>query len=470
MPELHAKLGPSNHRWPHCPGSIREEAQYQDVAGAAAIDGTGSHLLLELCLQSGCRAEQYDGQVIGVNHHDQPMGWMVEPSRIERVQMCLNYVARRVKELKEQYPDCEVEVTAETRADPGGAFGRSDWWGTCDITIEVRKWTEPGAGCLFVEVCDYKDGRGWVSEKENSQLISYAFGKCRQYIASGPDLVRPFKPGGVRDGVRMSIVQPKTSPVIRYQDMPTADLIERAERLSKAAYRTDASDAPLIAGKHCQWCKANPKRGGHCTAESAESMEVMKTMSNDIIVKEGQSLFEVIEKVIGDVKSLDEEQLAALADARSGIEAAFDKVEKEITARLDTGVTVPGYAMKPGRSSRVWNADAETIEKKLRSRKLKKEDIYPPQLISVAQLMKSDKLTPEQKEKLERELVTTKSGAMKLTKVGRGNEGNFQQKTVGQDDSNVEQLFAGVVKNPTPSVFAENDAEAETPKPEVSFF
>ena len=45
----HARLGPSNPRWTKCPGSVREEMFYIDIPGEAAIDGTGSHLLLEMC-------------------------------------------------------------------------------------------------------------------------------------------------------------------------------------------------------------------------------------------------------------------------------------------------------------------------------------------------------------------------------------------------------------------------------------
>ena len=68
----HARLSPSNARWPNCPGSVREEASYIDVAGAAAIDGTGSHLLLEMCLDNAVPAIVYDGQVIGANDEARP--------------------------------------------------------------------------------------------------------------------------------------------------------------------------------------------------------------------------------------------------------------------------------------------------------------------------------------------------------------------------------------------------------------
>ena len=51
----HAQLSPSKrHRWALCPGSIREEAKFPDErSGAAAIDGTHSHTLLEFCILEG---------------------------------------------------------------------------------------------------------------------------------------------------------------------------------------------------------------------------------------------------------------------------------------------------------------------------------------------------------------------------------------------------------------------------------
>jgi len=214
MSEGHARLGPSNKRWPVCAGSVREEENYEDVAGDAAIDGIGSHLLLEMCLQNNVPAFTYDQQIIGANHPDNMNGWLVAPDRIERVQMALDYISRRVAELKEMFAGCNVTVEAESKANPGGAFGRDDWWGTCDITIIAR---HPMSGeVYFIEVADYKDGRGYVSEKNNTQNISYLFGKMRPYVGSGPDKVRPFIPANV-GGIRMTIIQPKTNPVVRYQ-------------------------------------------------------------------------------------------------------------------------------------------------------------------------------------------------------------------------------------------------------------
>ena len=61
----HAQLSPSKaHRWTVCPGSIREEAKYPDVSGAAAIDGTHSHTLLEKSLLDNKDPLEYVGQTL----------------------------------------------------------------------------------------------------------------------------------------------------------------------------------------------------------------------------------------------------------------------------------------------------------------------------------------------------------------------------------------------------------------------
>jgi hypothetical protein len=426
----HARLGCSNHRWPQCPGSIREEAQYVDVAGEAAIDGTGTHLLLELCVRGNHPAEWYIGEVIGVCHFDKPNGWIVDAGRAERVSICLVYIERRRKELIEQFgPDTIVNVTAEQKTNVGGLFGRDDWWGTCDITIVAFKTNVEGL--LFAEVVDYKDGRGYVHAVDNSQLQSYLAGQMRPYIGSGPELVRPFKVQNI-GGTRMAIVQPKTTPPIRYQDSSAVDVMNKVEVLSIAAFATDKEDAPLVAGKHCQWCKANPKRGGHCTAAAEQSLEVVKSMSNDLVVGNGESLFEVMTKMVTNIDDLSNEQLSQFADAKDPMVAAFGNIEKEIQKRLEIGQKVPGYEMGNGRSSHVWNSSQEDIVKALKGRRLKLEEIFPPKLISPAAMRKlpAERLSPDQKKRIEKDYISEKIGSWQLKKVAR------------KEQESVEQMFA----------------------------
>lgn len=443
--DRHSRLGPSNKRWPECPGSVREEANYEDVPGEAAIDGTGSHLLLEMCLQNNVAASAYDQQVIGTNHPDNMNGWLVQPDRIERVQMALDYVTRRVAELTQAWPHCDVLVESECRSNPGEAFGRDDWWGTCDITIIARhKMT----GAVYViEVADYKDGRMYVSEKGNTQNISYLFGRMRPYITETDGL---FTSSRV-DHCRMTIIQPKTNPVIRYQCSTRADdgvsvmsVIESARGLAVAAIATDDPDASLVPGDHCQWCKANPKRGGHCTAKSDQSLKVVKTMSNTEVtgnMTPGDSnLHEYFSKCLADPKSLTEAQLSELADAEEGVQAVFGAVKKEIEARIDLGITVPGYVKEPGKGSNKWNEPEDVIAKKLKSRKLKKDEIYPAKLISPTACLKLSTLNDAQKSRIKKELINHVAGKLSLKKVAHDPD---------EKSKSVEMMFADVPKTET---------------------
>lgn len=458
----HARLPPSNERWPNCAGSVREEWNYPDIPGEAAIDGTGSHVLLEMCLENNVNAIQYDQQIIGANHPDNMNGWLVGLDRIERVQMCLDYITRRVNELKDQYPDAQVTVESETKADPGGLFGRTDWWGTVDVTIICRH--KHTGDVLFIETVDYKDGRGWVHVPGNTQLISYLLGKMRPYIGSGPDLVRPFRTDRVKD-CRMTIVQPKTNPVIRYQCSTEPDkygnrltvdqIIEAGSQMNKAAYATDDPDAPLSPGKWCQWCKANPKRGGHCMAATDKSLQVVKNMSTEISTSMSDVtnllIFEYIEKIIADPKLLTSEQLSELASAKDPLMTAFASCEDEIKSRIEAGETVPGYAMVPGRGSNKWNDDEDTIVKKLKAKRLKLTDIYPKKLASPAQILKNPELTDIQKKKIETELVAHVAGKLTLTKVAHDQDNNQQT---------AEMMFGDVAQ----------PAIEQTTQSEISFF
>lgn len=444
MSEGHARLGPSNHRWPVCPGSVREEERYPDVAGEAAIDGTGSHLLLEMCLDNNVPAIQYDQQIVGTNHPDNHNGWMVAPDRIERVQMCLNYVTRRVAELKEQFTDCDVKVESEQRSNPGEAFNRKDWWGTVDITITARH--QMTCEVYFLEVIDYKDGRMYVSEKNNSQLISYLFGKMHPHIKDEQqqaDRKWLFK-SELIGGCRMTIVQPKTNPVVRYvcstrsdDGINPATVVNSACDLAWSADQTDDADAPLVSGKHCQWCKANPKRGGHCTAETNQSLQTVESMSNDI-ANNSNSLFELVNQVVADPKSLTVNQLSDLADAEAGFMDAFKKVKDEIKLRIDQEIPVPGWKIVQGKGSNVWNAEEKDIAKKLKSRRLKQADIYPTKLISPAAVMKLGQLTDAQKEKIKADMITYVVGKPTLKAVAH-------DKTVTQSPTDdIQSMFASV--------------------------
>ena len=390
---VHARLSPSNKRWPKCAGSVREEAKYPpQPAGAAAIDGTGSHVLLEMCIKSGDSADMHIGETIGINHPDKPGGWTVDQQRAQRVNNCLDHIDNRVKELKIQFPHHDVSIESESQSNPGAMFGRNDWYGTCDVTIIV---TDPFTErLLHLETIDYKDGREFVPVEDNSQLISYAGGK----------LFGRWEPGYPQQ-IRITIVQPKTNPVVRFADYTTETFTPVLNELANAANRTDDPDAPLIAGEHCQWCTHKP----HCTAGVSDSIELLETINED-----------VVKTLLTDVTTLAAVELAKLMDARPAIEAVFAQVEEELQHRVEQQLPEAmnvGYEMRPGRESKKWAEDNDVIIKMLRARGFKKPDYYPEKLVSPAQALQFPNLTDAQRETILKKYIKTIPGKSKLTRV-----------------------------------------------------
>lgn len=368
----HARLSPSNHRWVHCAGSIREEAGYPDIPGEAAIDGTGSHLLLEICLRDKVSAHSLVGQTIGEGDEEKPLGWYVDEARATRVQMCLDYVASRVKELQDRFPHAEVEVKEESRSYPGRCVEPKidDWWGTCDITITVKV----KGLMVYLEVVDYKDGRMYVDAEDNSQLWSYLIGKA-------------YAPRDSNMKARMVIVQPKTSPVVRHsEEVNTSQIWAKQEELAAAARATDDADAPVKAGSWCHWCKANPKNGGHCTAPLMLSLGATD-MSTEVTTTP-QGLEATIEAVLSNVAEAPAELLATILRAEKQFNDVVKQVKAEAERRLELGQSVPGYYLGEGNAKRAWASDEEAL-KAFKRAKLK-QDEYAPRV----------QLTPAQVEKL----------------------------------------------------------------------
>lgn len=249
----------------------------------------------------------------------------------------------------------------------------------------------------FVEVIDYKDGRGFVRAEENPQLTSYGGGapKALEY--------------------RLSIVQPKTNPVVRYEEVDRSVLEQRMQKLSDAATATDDPDAPLIPGEWCRFCK----HADNCDAKENEALAQFAT----IVERMKMIDFDFMSV---DPTTLDAVKLAEIADLREPVNAAFDRIDAEIQRRIEAGEQVPRYGMKPGRGSNNWNPeiDEEELVKKLKAKRLKIDDIYPRKLASPAQILKNEQLTATQKKKIQEELVVKTPGQLKLTRVA-DSEPNF---------------------------------------------
>lgn len=355
----HSRLAPSNHLWRYCPGVVNLNLP-EKPAGEAATEGTGCHLLLEMALLQGKKPQEFFGQTIGEGHKDKPRGWEVTQNRIDRVDYMFAYLSR--------HDDKKIE--AESKSNPGEKFGRSDWYGTADVTIRAAD---------YLEVADYKNGRTFVQVEDNSQLLAYAYGKW-----SG------------ESNVRLTIVQPSTTPPIRYVDITGLQLEEKAKELNEAAKLTDNPDAPLISGSWCDkyWCSNRE----NCPSYNKKVTD----MIDDEIVEK------FFNDLITNLPQMSESKLAKIRESKKAFEQLFEKLEAEMQLRLESGKKINGWVMQPGRSSREWK-DEEELIKFLKSKKVKVADYTETKLKSPAQLEKIvDGLD---------DFIVKKEGNLKVTQV-----------------------------------------------------
>lgn len=369
----HAQLSPSKRsRWALCPGSIREEAKYPDISsGPAAVDGTHSHTLLEMCLKEGRPAHSYVGQLI--TDHDG--SFHVDADRAARVQLALDYIDKRGAE--ESTPFLVPKVISETRVDPAFLLGRDDLSGTVDVQIQ---------GYEILELIDYKDGMGIVSAEGNLQLEQYAYG-----VLAGFKLpvngAYPFKT------VRMTIIQPKLAlrgmPAITSHDVSVHDLLANMGTIITQAAATDKPDAPLVPGEsQCKFCRAK----GSCSALANNVMKEVGIMFQPVVT---QTLDVAQQSADKDPSTMDDAQIAQIMEAAPLMRQLLEGVEKEALRRLEAGGTIPGLKLVNGRGSRAWALPEAEMAEKLVKMGIPKTAVYETKLVTPA---KAEKLTWEKRD------------------------------------------------------------------------
>jgi hypothetical protein len=355
-----------------CPGSIREEAKYPDTgSGPAAIDGTHSHTLLEHCIKTGGSATAY----IGMKMRDHEGDFIVDKARAERVQIALDYIAKRVDE--ESTPFIIPVVISETRVDPEHLLGRDDLSGTVDIQIH---------GYDMLELIDYKDGMGVVSAEGNLQLDQYAYG-----VLAGFKLpvngTYPFKT------VRMTIIQPKLAlrgmPAITSHDVLVRDLLANMGTIIAQAAATDRPDAPLVPGEsQCKFCRAK----GSCAALAGNVMKEVGIMFQPVVT---QTLDVAQQSADKDPSTMDDAQIAQIMEAAPLMRQLLEGVEAEALRRMQAGQTIPGLKLVNGRGSRAWALPEAEMAEKLIKMGIPKGSVYETKLVTPA---KAEKLTWEKRD------------------------------------------------------------------------
>lgn len=353
----HSRLSPSaRSRWSVCPASVRaSEGLPPEPSGAASIDGTHTHTLLEQCVNMMLMpADAFIGQTMT----DHEGSFVVDADRAERVQVALNYIQARMALF------ARATVHAEVKVDPAPVTGRDDLSGTVDVHI-ITTGTD---GSVGVEIIDYKDGVQRVPAKNNPQLEQYAIGLMCRY----PKL--PFK------RVTMTIVQPKLRALgldpISAWEVDVADFYgPTRDAIVAQAKATDDPNAPFVAGDHCKWCRVKG-----CTAKTTQTLAKAGIAFPGV----GDATANVVDQAASlmtpDVMS--DAQLLDIVRAAPMIRAMLDSVETHVRDRFAAGKPVPGLRMVTTPGKRNWALPDDEIAAKLIKMGVPKAMLYKKALIS----------------------------------------------------------------------------------------
>jgi hypothetical protein len=331
----HAKLSPSGaKRWMSCPGSIRLSEGIADKRSSFADEGTAAHELAQHCLERGFEPGRFAGYYVNIDESapskkftqksSGERSFLVDDEMVDGVGVYVDFVLG----LREEYPDIEIDVERRVMISETHAIE-----GTADCVAY-----DPTTKDLVV--ADLKYGRGVpVEPNENPQALAYALGAAKALHNRGVGKIR------------VVIVQPRayhSLGPIRSWDADIVDLLSFSADLEAAAERTSDSDAPLIPGDWCKFCKA----AAICPARREQTYVDAKAefdCDNNI--------------TLPPVNTLSRDDLAKLMIHASTIKDWCDRVIEyaHSEANHDRGPT--GWKLVDKRATRKWRDSPGLVEK-----------------------------------------------------------------------------------------------------------
>ena len=309
----HSALGASSaHRWMACPGSIRLSASIDSKSSVYAMEGTAAHELGEQCLRTRTSPHDQIGKIIPVEDEE----FTVDDGMADAVE---TYVQTVLGDYNEKTDVLAIETRFSLEKLYPGMFGTND--------ASVYK---PSDKKLIVY--DYKHGQGHaVDVVDNPQLKYYALGAC---------LLERHRP---ISEVELVIVQPraphKDGPVRRWS-ISAMDLMEWAGELVASAKATEADDAPVAAGDHCQFCAAA------ATCPELRSKALTAAKATFQAYPEGWTP--------PAPEGLTLEQLAAVMQRAELVKDWIRAVQEHAHQMAEHGHVIPGFKLVDKRATRKW--------------------------------------------------------------------------------------------------------------------
>jgi hypothetical protein len=333
----HARLSPSRaHRWRACPGSPAFEAQFPDQTSPYAFAGNVAHATAAYWLGRLLRGEPVDfGRTPVVD-----VGGMMARPTAEQAEWVQAYIERTLP-----FEWAVVEQRFDLRHISPGMFGTADFASYYDGVVTVR---------------DLKTGRGvrvdaGTPDEPNPQGLLYAAGVVNWALMLGERV----------EAVNIVIDQPPLDHVSSVV-LPVSEFFVHQARLIGDALKATEPNAPLVAGDHCQFCKASAS----CPALKAKAVSLLEAAPVS-------------------PTAATSEELASVMVQATMVRTWLNDVEAEIKRRLSQSVRVPGWKLVAGRKTRAWNENAIGVWVEAQDDSHFRQACYTaPALLSPAQLEK----------------------------------------------------------------------------------
>lgn len=307
MRKGHAFLPPSgSDKWLVCAKWPTMNRDYPQESGPAAKEGTAAHWVVEKMIEDN----------IAPLPPVAPNGVEITEEMIEGGVLVLETLAARVS----GWPIISEGWVAINRIHP-------NCWGRSDISAYHSE-------SRTLEVIDYKFGRGFVDEYQNTQGICYATG----HLATVPE---PEKVA-----VNLTIIQPRSfgkDPVRTWATKP-GELEPYIEDLRQAAIKAHEPNPVGTPGPQCKYCP-----GRHVCAELEAQAQVDAITAFEVLP---------IEKTAEELAH----ELLKLEDALERLTARVTGIQEVVKNAIQQGNAIQGYSLQPGRGKTIWSVPIEQVQ------------------------------------------------------------------------------------------------------------
>lgn len=322
-PEQHALLSASaSSRWLVCTAAPRFEETLPESTSEYAEEGRLAHAFCELKVlkkfTTSVTPRTYTTRLNKLKKDERYNPEMDKTSDLfieHLTELAMSYDAP-------PYVASEVRVEYSDYAPEG--------FGTCDCVM---------IGGDTLTIVDYKHGKGVpVSAENNSQMMLYALGALKKYVAIYGDSIKK---------VRMCIDQPRIQNELSMWETTVDGLIAWGEGIKPLAERAFNGIGEFVPGEHCRFCRGK----AICKARSAvhTAAEEFKDCVPEGIAQPGDNILTNAE--IGDL-------LIRCADLVSW----YKDLEEYALKTALSGEEIPGWKVVAGRSNRTFSDQDAAIK------------------------------------------------------------------------------------------------------------